>query len=134
MISVNHVTSLHGCFIDGQPAVPHPEDNLDFSTIDLPAKGLRINCEGFKDNEIYWAVGYAWGGPVQRVITLVGTGQKDSSTGEAILLGNPTVIPGMSGGPILNSRGEVVGTVNQYSPMFPLSLSRELRDTSLCAH
>jgi S1-C subfamily serine protease len=38
--------------------------------------------------------------------------KKDGSTGEAILLGYPTVIPGMSGGPIMNSKGEVVGTIN----------------------
>jgi hypothetical protein len=134
MISVNHVTSLGGCFIDGKPVIPAPEGDLDFSAIALPAKGLRINCEGFKENELYWAIGYSWGGPVQRVIMLIGTGEKDGSTGEAILLGYPTVIPGMSGGPIINSKGEVVGTVNMFSPQFPLSLSRELKDTSLCQH
>ena len=47
------------------------------------------------------------------------------------LLG-PQVIPGMSGGPILNSRGEVVGVVNRYTREMPLSYSRALKDTSVC--
>lgn len=132
MISVDHVTSLHGCFIDGKPVVATPEGNLDFSTIDLPANGMKVNCGGFKNNGIYWAIGYSWGRSVQQVIMLVGTGQKEESTGNAILIGYPTVIPGMSGGPIINSKGEAVGTINRYSPFFPLSMSRALKDTSLC--
>jgi hypothetical protein len=132
MISVNHVTSLSNCHIGSDPVVPTPEGDLDFSTIALPAQGFRVNCEGFKNGEYYWAVGYADGNPIQRVTTLVGTGERDPGNGEALLLGDPTVIPGMSGGPIFNSAGEVVGTVNMYSQIFPISLSRELKDTSLC--
>lgn len=133
MISVSHVTSLHGCFIEGKPVVPTPEGELDFSTIDLPAKGFRINCGGFKDSEVYWAIGFAHGLPIQRMIMLTGTGLHDGGNGEALLIGYPTVIPGMSGGVILNSRAEAVGTVNMYSQTFPLSLSRELKDTSVCS-
>lgn len=134
MISVNHVTSLTGCDIDGAPLLSTPESDLDFSTIALPAGGFRINCGGFKKDEYYFAVGYAEGLPVQRLILLLGTGEHDDYNGEAILLGSPTVIPGMSGGPILNQAGEVVGTVNMYSTIYPMSLSRELKDTSLCPH
>jgi hypothetical protein len=132
MVSVEHVTSLHGCFIDRAAVKATPEAGLDFSIIDLPAKGLRINCDGFKRGEMYYAVGYAYGNPVQRMIVLIGTGQHDEGNGEAILLGWPSVIPGMSGGPIINNKAEVVGSVNMYLPGFPFSLSRELKDTSLC--
>lgn len=132
MISVAHVTSLHGCHIGNMPVFPKPEGELDFSTIALPANGFRINCQGFRDGEIYWAVGYAQGLPIQRMITLVGTGEHDPN-GEAILIGYPTVIPGMSGGPIIDSGGRVVGTVNMYAIDYPLSFSRELKDTSVCS-
>lgn len=133
MVSVQHVTELHNCLIDADPVTATPEGGLDFSTIALPAHGFRINCEGFKQNEYYWAIGYAEGLPVQRMILLQGTGEY-AANGMAALLGYPTVIPGMSGGPVFNMAGEVVGTINMYSTVYPISLSRELKDTSLCQH
>lgn len=133
-ISVEHVTKGQGCFVENKPiGLGAVENGLDFSVIG-PAKyrGLKINCEGFKAGEYYWAAGYAEGLPVQRLITLQGTGEHDTSNGMAILYGSPTVIPGMSGGAVMNSAGEVVGTVNMYARFLPLSMSRELKDTSLC--
>ena len=131
-ISVDHVTRLGGCFVGAMPAPARPEGNLDFTVI-APAKrhGLKINCEGFKKDEIYWAIGYAKGLPIQRAIRLIGTADS-ADNGMATLVGWPTVIPGMSGGPVINLEGEVVGTVNMYSKTLPISLSVELRGTSLC--
>jgi hypothetical protein len=132
-ISVEHVTSQGGCFVEGQPIVsPANEKGLDFSIIG-PAKlkGLRIDCSGFKKDEFYYAIGFAHGHPIQRLIILKGTGDH-ADNGMAVLFGSPTLIPGMSGGPILNSKGAVVGVNSMYSKVFPLSLSRELKDTSVC--
>jgi hypothetical protein len=131
-ISVAHVTNEEGCRIGNRPIVAHREKN-DFSTIEqiLPVEGLKINCDGFKEGEQYWAIGYAQAFPVQRAIPLTGTGEMDH--GEALLIGYPTVIPGMSGGPILDSQGRVVGTINMYSTAYPLSWSVQLKDTSVCS-
>jgi hypothetical protein len=133
VVSVTHVTSADNCRINGLPIVGVAEGNLDFSVIaNSPLlRGFRINCGGFKLGETYFAVGYARALPTQRMIRLTGTGQH-SESGMAILLGYPTVIPGMSGGVIFNMRAEAVGTVNMYSMVAPLSLSRELKDTSVC--
>ena len=133
LLSVDHVTRNEACKIDGVAFWVKPEPDTDFSVIELAgpkAGGFKINCEGFKAGEYYWAIGHAMGG-AQRVISLYSYGRY-AWNGMAALWGYPTVIPGMSGGPIINIRGEVVGTVNMYNPFAPVSLSRELRDTSVC--
>lgn len=132
-LSVEHVTKGQGCFVEKKPiGLGAVEEGLDFSVIG-PAKyrGLKIDCEGFKPGVYYFAIGYARREPRQQMITLLGTGAH-ADNGMAVLEGYPTLIPGMSGGPILNVKGEVVGTNNMYNRFFPQSLSRELKDTSLC--
>ena len=133
LISVAHVTDGAGCRVDGQLIHAVQDKGLDFSVIDNIAVGLgfKINCEGFKEGEYYHAVGYANGLPFQRVLTLMGTGQ-NAGNGMAILWGWPNLIPGMSGGVMLNSRAEAVGMNNMYTPFHPISLSVALKDTSLC--
>lgn len=133
ILSVAHVTEGAGpCGIDAMPVTGHQDGHLDFVTIDGDATGgFKINCDGYSEGQTYFAIGYAEGLPKQRVIALMGTGQR-ADNGEAILYGDPTVIPGMSGGPIINVKGEVVGTVNMYSTVEPLSLSVPLSDTKLC--
>lgn len=134
-LSVAHVTTLHNCTIDKAPITVIEQDgNNDFSIVEAgpPQRyAVKVSCEGFKTFEWYWAVGYAYGLPFQTVVALNATAF-DADNGERILTGRYSVIPGMSGGPILNGRGEVVGTVNMYDPARPISLSRSLKDTSVC--
>lgn len=130
LISASHVTDVP-CFVDGKFLKQTHEEGLDFSSEPSSIKGYKINCEGFKEGETYLAVGHAHGSTVQRLLILTGTGE-EASNGAALLWGWPSVIPGMSGGPILNMRLEVVGIVNAYLPGWPVSFSRELKDTSLC--
>ena len=131
-VSVAHVTNNLACSIHGMPLGAKDEPG-DFSITDYEGKagGFPVNCEGFKPGEYYFAIGYAGGFEWQTMTRHMAT-YKLSDDGYRILLGSPTVIPGMSGGPILNAKGEVVGTVNMYSKIYPLSFSRELKDTSLC--
>jgi hypothetical protein len=135
-LSVAHVTTMHGCTIDGAPVIDNIEDRKsDSSEVDVPTPklgGFKINCNGFRPGEWVWAVGYAYGLPIQTGIALYPTYLK-APDGKRILIGPYNVIPGMSGGPILNSNGEVVGLVNAYLPGTPLSFSRELKDTAACA-
>ena len=131
-LSVDHVTHLSNCRVEGRPIAAKGDPLLDFSVIG-PAipKGFPINCEGFRNGEPYYAIGFANGLPVQRLVILKGTGEHDNN-GMAVLFGVEKLIPGMSGGPILNKEGEVVGTNNMFHRWLPLSLSRELKDTSVC--
>lgn len=130
IVSVAHVTNMGGCSINGVPLDATQEQDKDFSTAPATIVGYRINCEGFKLGQTYYASGYAQGGP-ERLITLTGTGEH-APNGSAALWGYPTVIPGQSGGPIFDQFGAVVGTVNAYSLIYPLSFSVELKSTELC--
>jgi hypothetical protein len=130
IVSVHHVTRLTNCSVNGVVPKWEQEGDKDFSTAPAQIVGYRIDCEGFKAGETYYASGYAEGGP-ERLITLIGTGEYHGN-GMAVLLGYPTVIPGQSGGPIFSTRGEVVGTVNMFAIFYPLSFSVELKDTEMC--
>jgi hypothetical protein len=134
-LSVAHVTTMHGCAIDGVPIIDNIEDRKnDFSAVDVPTPklgGFKVNCDGFIPGQWYHAIGYAWGLPVQTSIAVYATYLK-APGGKRVLIGPYTVIPGMSGGPVLNSKGEVVGLVNAYLPGTALSFSRELKDTEAC--
>ena len=134
-LSVAHVTGMTECKVDGQPITITEQDGMrDFSRFEAdlpPSRGMKISCEGFHAGEFYWAAGHAGGLKIQTGVLLYATYAK-SPTGLHVLLGNHTVIPGMSGGPVLNRKGEVVGVVNAYNPDANMSFSRSLRDTSIC--
>ena len=130
-LSVNHVTMLHNCHIGTKAIAAKQEGNLDFSIAGPALGGFEIDCAGFQEGEPYYAVGYANGFPVQRLVVLKGTGAFDDN-GMAVLFGIQTLIPGMSGGPILSKEGKVVGLNNMFHRWLPLSLSVELKQTSLC--
>jgi hypothetical protein len=134
-LSVAHVTALHACSIDGQAiTVTEQDGKRDFAQLDagiMPANGFKINCKGFIPGHWYFAIGYPQGGPIQVALALYATYAK-TADGRRVLLGDYTVIPGMSGGPILAEDGSVVGVVNAYLPGTSISISRELRDTSVC--
>lgn len=135
-LSVDHVTSNSGCKIDGVPVVvTASSSSLDFSELEvnIPKGGaFKINCDGFKPNTWYYAVGHGYGLPTQTMVMVYASAFDNGAGGMRILIGKHFFIPGMSGGPVLNQRGEVVGTVNAYNPFFSTSFSRALRDTSIC--
>ena len=133
LVSVNHVTRAQACSIDGLPIGRVDADpDLDFSVIEAAGQnGFPISCEGYKPGQWYFAIGFAKGYRWQTMLMVLATFQK-SANGQQILIGVPTFIPGMSGGPVLNAKGEVVGTVNAYNSIFGLSFSRPLSDTALC--
>ena len=134
-VSAHHVTANTGCKVRGQPiTVTSFDELLDFSTFTIeraPRRGAKVNCAGIMPGEWIFAVGYAGGLPVQRMVTIRHHGFQ-ASNGMAILHGRDTIIPGMSGGIGMNQAGEVVAINNMYNPMLRLSLLRELKDTALC--
>lgn len=133
--SVAHVTAMHNCAVDGAKiAVTEQDGARDFSRFDTAAaapNGLRVNCHGFIPGHWYWAIGHARGAEFQTAIALYATYAK-AGDGKRVLIGEYDVIPGMSGGPVMDMNGEVVGLVNAYVMGTPISLSRELKTTSVC--
>lgn len=132
LLTAAHVTSNTGCKINGQPIVGVSEKDLDFAVIELPGHGgMKVNCGGFQTGTYVFGVGFA-GGNEWQTMTRHYVTYKDTYDGMRYLLGFPSVIPGMSGGVVMNSAGEAVGVVNRYNPGLPLSYSRPLKDTSVC--
>lgn len=139
-ITAAHVASASGCEIDGHPITRfYFSGKLDFAVVTSAAQApaMKLDCSGYRDRDHYFAVGFAGGFPKQRLIVLQSSHAATAilspfSRFGHILTGSPTIIPGMSGGPITNRAGEVVGIVNAYNSFMVLSISRELRDTFLC--
>jgi hypothetical protein len=134
-ISVAHVTAMHDCEIDGQPiTVLEQNGTEDFSRLIVASNRrvpVKISCAGMHPGQFVWAYGYAMGLPFQTRVTMRVT-EAFGDNGQRELIGAYTVIPGMSGGLVMNARGEAVGVVNAYRPFSGLSFSRDLRQTSLC--
>jgi len=132
-LSVNHVTKIGTCEIDGKP-IGHvwASPTSDFSMIDgTPGPSLKIDCGGFVKGKTYLAIGYARGAPFLTTVALQATGQK--ANGFAVLVGIFTMIPGQSGGPLIDAEtGKVVGTNNVYNMEQGWSGSVPLSDTPVC--
>jgi hypothetical protein len=132
ILSANHVTDYAGCTIDGQRIEARHVPGLDFSiaSSELGAY-LKIDCGGYIEGHRYLAIGYARGAPFLTGVALVGTGHKSGQF--SLLVGIFTVVPGMSGGPILDADTlKVVGLVNIYDAPNGISGSVALKDTPLC--
>lgn len=132
-LSVNHVTKTGTCLIDGKRVkLSYSSPDKDFSMIDGDrGPYLGIDCGGFIKGRHYIAIGYARGLPFQTTVEMIGTGQKSGQF--SILVGLWTVIPGMSGGPIVDAEtGRVVGTTNVYNFEGGWSGSLALADTPVC--
>jgi hypothetical protein len=134
LLSVNHVTSTPNCYIEGKPInLAYKSPNTDFSELqgdDGPYLG--IDCNGFVKGHHYIAIGYARGISPVTTLDLTATGQHDSN-GQELLLSMVPVIPGMSGGPIIDAdTGKVVGTVNAENFEEGLSWSEELKNEPVC--
>jgi hypothetical protein len=134
-LSVNHVTRMTGCSIAGKPytlAYASPEQDFSILTVQYGGTAAKVNCGGFIPGEWYYAVGNALGLSIQTLVTLKAVGVENDGRKFSVMMASYTVIPGMSGGPIFNAAGEVVGTVNAYNGGFKTSYSRSLADTKVC--
>lgn len=135
LLSVNHVTSASAtCGIDGQRiTVIYASTERDFSVLsdDRPGSYLKADCGGYVAGRRYVALGHARGLPILTTVTLIATGS--SRGGFYVLRGIFTVIPGMSGGPVLDAEtGKVVGTINVYDEPSGMSGSVPLSETPVC--
>ena len=133
--SVNHVTSSGGtCLIDGKPMnLAYKSSTYDFSEVLLDdGPYIPIDCGGYIKGHKYLAAGYARGEPNIYTIELTATGETDHN--ESTLIGMLTVIPGMSGGVLIDEEtGRAVGTINMDDFQDGVSWSVPLSVTPLCS-
>jgi hypothetical protein len=133
LLSVNHVTETGQCTINGAPISKwYRSPSSDFSMLHGDnGPFIKVDCGGFVKGRHYIALGYGRGVPIISQVDLIATGLTDR--GEAVLEGILSVIPGQSGGPVVDSEtGEVVGTVNAQDFEDGLSWSVELKTTPIC--
>jgi S1-C subfamily serine protease len=88
---------------------------------------FEIDCAGYRSGREYLAVGYANGEYRTQFPLIYSEFGRDPESGNGMFIG-ADVIPGMSGGPMINGQFRVTGIVNQRWP----SRSRALADTYLC--
>lgn len=138
-VTARHVITGTGCTIDGEPVEitwQSAEKDMAVLRTKVWGVGLEVDCGGFIDGQAYAGIGYARGGPLQRVIFVMFSQNlhdtlprwNDFST----LWGNRW-IPGMSGGAVFNQDGKVVALVNGYNSGVPLSYSQALKGSPLCS-
>jgi S1-C subfamily serine protease len=139
-VTAAHVSANPGCEIDGLPIrTVHFDGYQDFAVVATDEEGgafaMEYSCEGFQSGAFYFANGYAAGLPRQHLIMLGSDPAMNALFGDGglhILSGAAQFIPGMSGGPVMNVEGKVVGIVNALNRYFGFSLSRSIGDTVLC--
>lgn len=136
-VSVTHVTETGDCTLDGKPiTVTHSDPDGDFSTFSVDDDrrgGIEVNCGGFQDGTWYFGIGHGMGFhiPQAKAVRYSAIWTLFGSAKWGILEAN-RFVPGMSGGPVLDQTGRVVGTVNAFGIFQRISFSRQLRDTILC--
>lgn len=144
VVTAQHVVEdMYSCTIDGVALKMDQENKtLDYATLSIGTRGLEslpIRCEGFKRGENYYAIGYARGSrfTMNRLIASSrfenATDENGQRIGTHLRELRGTAIPGMSGGPILDKDGYVVGiTVAISTSGVDRVFSRELKETHLC--
>jgi hypothetical protein len=145
ILTANHVIfEENSCTVDGKQAklISHDE-KLDVALleVDLGPKPpvVEISCDGYLLDHLYFSLGYAWTQDFA-MTKMVATGIfEDAPPSEeypfsqkhmAKLIGY--VYPGMSGGPVFDESGRLVG-INNMSEMGRAAFSRSLEDTELCS-
>lgn len=136
VITAKHVVERGLCSVDGNEIESiHPLiGTQDFVEIKLkrPAFQIRalLSCDGFKEGEEYLATGYALSG--HKAVTQLVLGSKTKDNGSRTYL-RGSFTPGMSGGPVSDLRGRIVGIVNAYSLHgVTLAYSIALKETHIC--
>lgn len=127
-VTAAHVLEGTTCQIGPNPiAITHFSPETDFAMFDAaPAvTAIAVSCAGFRPGEHYLARGYAFGHETNAHLPWIAS--YFPREGRTEFVGD--AIPGMSGGPVLDRKGRVVGVVLQRLASAAIPLS----STPVCA-
>ena len=126
-VTAAHVVDAGGCTVGGVGITITNVDRWnDYAVFIGPTTNhvIPVDCGGFDAGKIYIARGYAGGFNANVLVPWLATELTDQ--GQRLMIGD--AIPGMSGGPLIDRRGRVVGIVNKRVASRSLPHSR----TVLC--
>lgn len=124
------------CAVRGELTVEVTRDeHLDYAVLELPHNALQaraIDCQPLQTDTPYAAVGWAHGERlVQRSVDYITTVPLDKGRA-SIAHVSAFIEPGMSGGPVFDPQGAVVGIVLSGSEDAQFGGVRPIVETSIC--
>jgi S1-C subfamily serine protease len=153
LLTASHVVKGRDCVIDDGSEEParlvYDRPDMDYAILYANTGDRRripINCGGFITGDIYFMVGFAGG--IDFVVQIAeATGEfanrRDYKSGQpfhhvrtlrGVVTHRASAIGGMSGGPVFNRFGEMVGIIvaSPTDKTKPEAYVRELRHTFIC--
>lgn len=148
LLTANHVVEGGTDCFDGASGEPvtvvSQNAALDYAVLKMPTKKIpfmKLDCTGFVANKTYYSIGYAGVGSMDLMITRLrasGTLTSNDDSNEGVFFTNMekaegVLIQGMSGGPVIDDKGRVVGMNNATANDYKDAMLRPMSDTYFCS-